>query len=283
MNTIQFDYHVHSSFCDGKGEPEEYIKKAIEKNVKILGFSSHAPVPFKTDWTMKPEKLAQYIDTVQSLKANYRGKFEILLGLEVDYIPGVMSCKSSIIKNAGLDYTISSVHVLGKMKEGFNWTVDGPFDETNSGINYSFKGNAKEAVTAYYMRIMEMAETAPPDIIGHFDLIKMNNKNNCFFSESDEWYRLLVDKTLKVISHSDCALEVNTGGITRNKVDALYPSTWILKKCFKLNIPIAVTSDSHRPEQITGNFNRAVAEIKNAGYKRLVYFTDKGRAVFNLD
>ena len=33
MNTIQFDYHVHSSFCDGKGEPEEYIKKAIEKYI----------------------------------------------------------------------------------------------------------------------------------------------------------------------------------------------------------------------------------------------------------
>jgi len=283
MNTIQFDYHVHSSFCDGKGEPEDYIKKAIEKNIKILGFSSHAPVPFETDWTMKQEKLADYIDTVQSLKTKYNGKFKILLGLEVDFIPGVMSCSSSINKQALLDYTISSVHFLGKMQDGFNWTVDGSFDETNNGINYSFKGNAKEAVTAYYMRIMEMVETAPPDIIGHLDLIKINNKNNCFFEESDEWYRLLVDKTLKVISNSDCAVEVNTGGITRNKIDALYPSTWILKKSFELNIPLVITSDSHNPEQIAGHFPKAVTEIKNAGYNKVVYFTDKGRAEYHLD
>jgi histidinol-phosphatase (PHP family) len=282
MSIIQYDYHIHTNFCDGTTEAENFVKKAIDKDMQIIGFSSHAPVPFETDWTMKENDLPEYLQTIRNLKKKYSGFIKILLGLEVDYIPGIFSVKSSIIKNAGLDYTVGSVHFLGQMEDGFRWTVDGPYDELNNGVNYTFNGNIKVAITAYYNRITEMVQKAPPDIIGHFDLIKKNNTGNCFFSEDEKWYRDLVDRTLNAVAGSGCVLEVNTGGITRKKITSLYPSSWILKKCFDKNIPLVINSDSHSPEHLKGSFEKAVDKIKETGYIKAVYFTENRREEYYL-
>ena len=49
---ILSNYHSHSTFCDGRSSMEEFVKFAIAKGVKRYGFSSHAPIPFETPWTM---------------------------------------------------------------------------------------------------------------------------------------------------------------------------------------------------------------------------------------
>jgi histidinol phosphatase-like PHP family hydrolase len=41
------NFHTHSTYCDGKSSMEEHIAKARELKVSHLGFSSHAPLPFK--------------------------------------------------------------------------------------------------------------------------------------------------------------------------------------------------------------------------------------------
>ena len=39
---IKTNFHTHSIFCDGKSTLEENVLSAIEKEIKILGFSSHS-------------------------------------------------------------------------------------------------------------------------------------------------------------------------------------------------------------------------------------------------
>ena len=41
-----FDFHIHSTFCDGKDSPEDIIKVAIDKGLEAIGFSSHSYNPF---------------------------------------------------------------------------------------------------------------------------------------------------------------------------------------------------------------------------------------------
>ena len=36
-----FNLHTHTCFCDGKDEPEEMVKKAIDLGFCALGFSGH--------------------------------------------------------------------------------------------------------------------------------------------------------------------------------------------------------------------------------------------------
>ena len=123
--TMLSTYHTHSLFCDGKLMPEDYILAAISKGFTAIGISSHAPVCFETDWTMKPEKMDEYLYSVLALKEKYRGKLQIYAGLETDYYPGCRDYR----KYPGLDYTIGSVHFIHHQQSNQYMALDGTHDE----------------------------------------------------------------------------------------------------------------------------------------------------------
>ncbi|HBE40795.1 MAG TPA: histidinol phosphate phosphatase, partial [Bacteroidales bacterium] len=52
------DYHIHTTFSDGKALPEEYIAPAIAAGISELGFSEHLSL-YKEDqdWVMNPENV----------------------------------------------------------------------------------------------------------------------------------------------------------------------------------------------------------------------------------
>lgn len=275
MNTLA-NYHTHAKYCDGQGELREYVQSALQKDMSHLGFSCHSPVPFETDWIMPQKLLPQYLSDARAIKKEYAETIDIYVGLEVDYIPEISSPAAPHITALGLDFTIGSVHFLGVMEDGLHWTVDGPLSEIEAGIVYTFGGNVKAAVSRYYEMMSIMALTTPPDVLGHFDLIKLNNVDNRFFSEQEGWYRQLVRETLIKIAKSSSLLEVNTGGIIRNSTSTLYPSEWILKECLELDIPIVVGSDAHRPADIDGYFPETFAILKKIGYRKHFIRTAQG-------
>ena len=49
-----------------------------------------------------------------------------------------------------------------------------------------FQGNVKKAVRQFFDQTNAMIETQQFEIIGHFDKIKMHNRNR-FFSDDDKW------------------------------------------------------------------------------------------------
>lgn len=46
------NYHSHSLYCDGRANMEDFIRFALSEGFTSYGFSSHAPLPFSTAWTM---------------------------------------------------------------------------------------------------------------------------------------------------------------------------------------------------------------------------------------
>jgi histidinol-phosphatase (PHP family) len=112
-----------------------------------------------------------------------------------------------------------------------------------------------------------MMEVFKPDMVGHFDLIKINNTFEQFFKESEPWYIDIVMEVLEVMSRCGTMFDVNTGGITRGFLADPYPSEWILKEGLKLKIPVVLNSDAHRPENIDGNFELVTKILKDSGYK----------------
>ena len=60
----------------------------------VLGFSSHAPLPFPTDWNMPLERLDDYAAEIRRLAADWAAEdppLDIYLGLEIDWIEGLRS------------------------------------------------------------------------------------------------------------------------------------------------------------------------------------------------
>ena len=263
------NYHTHSRLDDGKGELAEYAAAAAAKGFATLGFSGHAPVPFESDWHMPGGLLPEYLRTVRQLGGEYNGHVEILLGLEVDYIPGLLSVRSPDIRRLGLDFTVGSVHFLGQYGDGRWWTPDGPLPELERGLEETFRGNVRGMVEHYYALLGRMAIESPPDIVGHFDLVKKNNRDGRLFSEDAPWYRKAALEALEAVARGGSILELNTGGLVRGTSGALYPSDWILAEALRREIPVTVNADAHRPEDIDGCFEEAFALLREVGYRRL--------------
>ena len=210
------------------------------------------------------------------MKARYRGRVEVFLGMEADYLPGILSPVAPRILDLGLDFVIGSVHFVAATDGAYTWTVDGTLEELQEGLRDCFGGDIRSLVERYYGRVSEMAEAATPDIIGHFDIVKKNNRNGMFFSEEADWYRAAVMGALEAVARSGSVMEINTGGLVRNTSGALHPSEWILREAFRLGIPVMVNADAHRPDHIDGHFREVVRLIRGLGFRTQRQLTEAG-------
>lgn len=269
-----FNYHTHTHFCDGSSAPEEYILSAIQKNMHSLGFSGHAAVPFENSWSIKPDRINDYFSTVRELKLKYADRLNVLISLEIDHIPGVTEGIEKLRKQYNLDYAIGSVHLVTDRVSDKLWFIDGPEKNYITGLETIFNNNIQNAVGAYYKQIQEMVAVHKPDIIGHFDKVKMNNKDR-YFSTEENWYKKLVTETVKVIADSDSIVEVNTRGIYKKRSTELFPDTTILEQCYQLGIPVTISSDAHAPDELTNYFEETILLLKDIGFKGVQVFKNK--------
>lgn len=249
--------------------PEDYVLSAVKKGFTSIGFTSHAPVLFETDWTMKPTNLPIYIDLINSLKGKYKNEIQIYTGLETDYYPGCKDYRDY----PGVDYTIGAIHFIYDEKNRKYMALDGSIDEFIETLDITFNGDIQALVEVYYDLLREMLKTHTPDILAHLDVIKKNNINNQFFIETDSWYRKQVEELLKIIKKNNVIVEVNTGGISRGYTTDVYPSSWILRLMKQMDIPLVLNSDAHHPDWIDTYYNNALDIIKKSGYthERILY------------
>lgn len=270
---ILTNYHTHCHFCDGKGEPKDYAAAAEEKGFTALGFSSHAPLPFPNSWTMKEESLRDYCHAVQNLKKEYAGSLEVYLGMEIDYIPGVMGPQDRKYGEYSLDYVIGSVHHLPHLPSGRHLTIDGPMHEFLVLLTDSYRGDIRKLTGHYYQLVREMAEKQTPDMIGHIDLIMKKNRGNRFFDYEADWYKKQVMETLEVVRDSEAVVEINTGAVARGNTAFPYPAPWIIRECKSLGIPITINADAHRPRHLDFLFRETREYLKEAGFRELRVLT----------
>lgn len=264
------NYHSHSHYCDGSHSLEENINSAIRKGIVALGISSHAPVYFQNPWSMKKNRVQDYLNEIETLKVKYRDRIQIYKSMEVDYIPGKSGPRSGEFLNYNLDYVIGSVHFIGYFDDGKPWGIDGTATLYERGMNEIYGGNARQAVKDFYNISRQMIKTECPDIIGHIDKVRMHNQTaGRFFNVEDAWYRDEIHETLDLIGEKDAIVEVNTRGMYKGYTGEPYPSCWILKEVYKRGIPIQLNSDSHHPDEIDGAFHETASQLLSIGFRTM--------------
>jgi len=273
------NFHTHTRFSDGSDDPEKYVETAILQGLSALGFSDHSPLPFENTFALRENQVQNYCDHVQSIKfkmQNAKCKMQLFLGMEADYIPGMGHSFSYFRETFPLDYLIGSVHLVRNGSASDLWFIDGSNPATyDDGLTTLFGGDIRKGVTAYYRQINEMLSTGKMDIIGHFDKIKMHNRGR-FFSETEPWYTELVDETLKLVRQSGTIIEVNTRGIYKKRSDSLFPGPAILRRIHDLNIPIVISSDAHKPHEISLLFRETEKLLFEIGFRDLMNLTPAG-------
>lgn len=267
---IKTNYHTHSCYCDGKGKIREYIETAISKGFTHLGFSGHAPVPFDNTFAISQDKYKNYCNEISLLKEEYRDRIKIFLGLEIDYIPGILDNFSTLINEGNLDYCIGSVHLVNKNNDNNLWFIDGSKQETyDEGLNRVFGGDIKTAVKAFFRQTNDMLVSQRPDILGHFNKVVMHNKER-YFKSSDKWFIDLVCETLEIVKSTGCVCEINTRGLYKGRYNDYYPSKDIIHIMNTMEIPVVVSTDAHCPDELD-KYEGIFEFLKAINYRHVVY------------
>ena len=268
------NYHSHCTFCDGRSSMEDFVRFAISKGVKKYGFSSHAPLPFHTKWTMNEDDFPDYEREFYRLKTKYQSEIALYLGLEVDYIHGCSDIKSPFFSDKKLDYSIGSIHYLDKVSETEYWSFDGGFREFDEGLNKLFDGDIRAAAKRFFEISGYMIEKGGFDIVGHADKITYHGMRYRDFNPTDKWFVKLFSETLEKVKANQMILEINTKSFREHGLTFPHISFFPLIK--ELDIPIHVNSDCHYPTNVTDSFQSIFAELHKCGFKTMQQLTERG-------
>lgn len=247
-----FDLHTHTTFSDGKNTPEEMVLAAIGRGMSVLGFSDHSYTAFDHTYCIPCHRQDEYRNCIRSLKETYRGRIEILLGLEQDYY--------SAPPDGSYDYLIGSVHYL-KLGEEYI-----PVDESAQilldAAARHFGGDIYCLAEIYYRTVSDVISRTNADIIGHFDLFKKFNRDGSLFDEASPRYRkMVIDAADKLLSFG-VPFELNTGAISRGVRDDPYPAPALIEYIRARGGRLLPASDSHAAENLCFAFERFSDAIK---------------------
>ena len=251
------DFHVHTTYCDGRNSPEEIVLEAIRRGMKRLGFSGHSFTPFDTEPCMSAEGTRRYIDEIHALRDKYSSQIDILCGTECDYY--------SDINPRDYDYIIGSVHYVEC--RGTFCHIDNTPERLRWAIDECFNGDAYALVERYYSLVSDVVRKTDADIIGHFDLITKLNRDNSFFNEDDERYINASNSAVDSLIGTRRPFEINTGALSRGCRDFPYPSMRLMKYIAERGGTFILSSDSHSKETLMYDFPKYEALAQSLGLK----------------
>ncbi|GHV55403.1 histidinol-phosphatase [Spirochaetia bacterium] len=268
--------HTHTLFCDGKDDIETCCRRAWEKGLVSIGFSAHAPITcktgFKSDWHLRDDRLDAYLEAVRVARARWEGKLPVYLGLEVDYIPGLIGPADADYLSLGLDYLIGSVHYILPPNGAEPFTVDGSREDLDRGIRSGFGGDGEALAASYWDTVEGMIRAGGFDVLGHVDLIRKNNSGHPFFNPAGTATLKRVGEIAQTAATGGITVEVNTGGLNRKKTDDTFPSVPFLRLFRESHVPAIITADAHQAEDLDGHYDEALAALLAAGYTETVLF-----------
>jgi histidinol-phosphatase (PHP family) len=269
---VRANYHTHCEFCDGRATAAEMARAAAAAGYRVLGFSSHCPLPFHNEGNMELARLGDYEAEVRRLGKEWAGTgLEILLGLEIDFLPGLCSPRDALFEEAGLDYSIGSVHFVDLPGSG-RFAVDyGAAEVDARAVAFEGADFGRAMYEDYYDRLARLVAVGGFDILGHLDLVRKNNDadesgKGRFFDESSRGYLDAALAVARELRGKDMVVEINVGGMSRGKVKSPYPSLPILRELRAEGVRITFSADAHAPAHLGANLGAARDLARAAGY-----------------
>jgi histidinol-phosphatase (PHP family) len=248
---------------------EDYVQVALSKKLDEMGFSDHfimtylPPSAVQDDYCMRVEEIPIYINKVKELQISH-SDISIKLGIEVDYAGGKEKEIKKLLKPYEFDYIYCSIHVV----EG-RCIDDDRFRKVPQGQEI-------DELYAKYFTIMEQAiESRLFDIMAHLDLPKK------FGDRPERSISELIARVIEALVRNKVVIELNTGGF-RRPVKEQYPSIEILQRCYENDIQITLGSDSHQPEEVGWEIDRALNILRDLGYSQIVGFEKHKKILYDI-
>jgi len=250
---LYFDSHMHTPLCKhAHGHPSQYVEEGVARGLKGIIFTCHSPMPNR--WShavrMSPDEFEDYMALVQEGADSAPDGFEVRLGMESDFYPGMEPWLEELHQKADFHYILGSVH----------WHVP------EYRAKY-WQGDIVAFQKQYFEHLAESAETGLFDSLAHPDLVKN--------AEPPEWkfdrIRDDVAKALDRIAATGVAMELNTSGIHKTYPE-FNPGPEMLNMMVERKIPVVIGSDSHVPYRVGADFEDALDLLESVGYQEVQVF-----------
>jgi len=252
-HSLLFDSHMHTPLCKhATGHPSQYVAAGKAAGLDGIIFTCHSPMPNR--WShqvrMSPEQFDEYVALVEEGGASAPPGFQVRLGLESDFFPGMEPWLDELHQRASFHYILGSVH----------WHVP------EYRLAY-WHGDIAAFQRQYFDHLAESAETGLFDALAHPDLIK-----NADPSAWDvERLEPIIAAALDRIAATGVAMELNTSGV--NKIyPEMNPGPFVLAMMRERRIPVVLGSDSHNPGRVADGFLAALDALEVAGYTEIQVF-----------
>jgi len=243
------------------------IEAALARGLAAIAITDHVPFywlpPDRHDprLAMAAAELPRYVEEVLALKDRYRGRIEVLLGIEADYVAGHEEALDRLLADFPFDVVLGSVHLVD------GWLVDAP-----TALPRFSRG--QEEVDRIWARYAELLIAAAGsglfDVLAHLDLPKKYG-----FRPSRPFAGRQAD-VVAAVAASGCAVELSSAG-RRRPVGEDYPAPSLLRELAGRDVPFVLSSDAHAPEEVGYAFADLVVAARSAGISSVAAFRERRR------
>lgn len=246
--SLQCDGHVHTSLCHhASGEMEEYVLSGIAKGLDEIVFLEHMESGvdyFESTW-LTEDDFDHYFREGLRLQNKYRGRIEILLGVEVGYSPTHAQELLQRLAARRWDRIGISYHFMQSPHGGCHLNLVSRKEENIRAIA---DHGCDRTVLHYFKTLTEAVESLPGTVLCHLDAALRFQPDVAI----DTAYIQPIRTLLAAVKKKGMALEINCSGF-RIRGEA-FPARFIVEEAIKLKIPLLPGSDAHRPEDVGRDF-----------------------------
>ena len=258
MKRLFFDSHMHTTLCKhAVGHPSEYVAVGEERGLAGIIFTCHSPMPdgFSSAVRMDPSQFDQYCNLISQTAKDAPDGFEVRLGLESDFYPGMEGWLEELHSRADFHYILGSVH----------WHLSEYIEDFWRGDDHAF-------CLQYFEHLAESAETGLFDSLAHPDLVKNQDPLSWDFEAIEP----AIGNALDRIASTGVAMELNTSGLHKLFCE-MNPGPQMLSMMAEREIPVVIGSDAHIPSRVAAQFEEALDDLESAGYKEVSFFKERQR------
>ncbi|MGD8553132.1 MAG: histidinol-phosphatase [Anaerolineales bacterium] len=266
-NIIPLDYHIHTNYsCDCEQSMDAMARAAVAQGIRQIGFSDHFdPIPLDhCHGYFQPEAWWEAHSACQDL---FIDTLSIQAGVEIGEPHRFPVQTEELLSGYPWDYALGSLHWVG--------------DQMVFEDDY-FKRTPEQAYTQYFVEMQKMVAEGDFDIIAHMDVVKRYGFDNYGEFEPDHYERE-IRAVLRIATDRGLAIEVNTSTL-RRPVGETSPARKILR-WFREEGGQHVTlgSDAHQTEHVGFGLDRALQNLKEAGFSQLTGFERRKPYLFDIE
>jgi histidinol-phosphatase (PHP family) len=249
------DYQVHSLHShDGSASVKEMCNRAIEIGLDEIGFSEHKDFD-PNDPVVDFFNYDAYMQAITEARDECGDQLKIRAGVEIDYQVWFEDKIAAYLDSHEFDFVLGSVHYVNGVKVITE--------------EYNRVRNIKSAYYDYFSAVRDSVVSGLFDVLAHLEYA--NRLGTAAWGDYEtSAHKDELGIIFDTLVQNQLTLEINTAGIFHG-IGATYPcSDSILLYGTRGGDRISIGSDAHHPDQLGGNYSKAVRACRDIGADKIV-------------